>query len=155
MANHVSEWQFLDFSDERSSVRMYNGAVTAVSITGFLTAFGGMRDATAAICLGTVSKEKWVGDETVLSNARPVSAYAQRESKWLVRYKGNTTQKIHTMEIPTADAAHVIPGSDKALLTDGAEIEAWVTAFEGFARTPDSDIETVTVLDITLVGRNL
>lgn len=155
MPNHKSSWQLLDFSEERSSVEMFNGAITAVSIAGFLTAFGGMRTAIDNITLGTVSKESWKGDETVISNTLPTSEFAQRESKWLVQYKGNTTNKIFTMEIPTADpTGRLTPGTDKADLTE-TNMAAFVTAFEGFARTPDSDTETVTVLKVTLVGRNL
>jgi len=155
MANHVSNWSLLDFSNESSSVRMYNGAITAVSIAGFLTAFGGMRTALEGITLGTMKQEQWVGDLTVLSNTPPTNVFAQRELKWLVRYQGNTTQKIHNLEIPTADpTGRLTAGTDKADLTE-TNMAAWVTAFEAFARTPDSDTETVTVLDVTLVGRNL
>lgn len=155
MAQHVSNFTLLDFSNESSGVRMYNGAITAASIAGFLTAFGGMRTALEGITLGTMKQEQWIGDTTLLSNTPPTNVFAQRESKWLVRYQGNTTQKIHNLEIPTADpTGRLIAGTDKADLTE-ANMAAWVTAFEAFARTPDSDIETVTVLDVTLVGRNL
>lgn len=155
MANHVSNWTLLDYSGESSSVRMYNGAITAVSIAGFLTSFGNMRTATEGITLGTMKQEQWVGDLTLLSNTPPTNVFAQRELKWLVRYQGNTTSKIFTMEIPTADpTGRLIAGTDKADLTE-TNMAAWVTNFEGFARTPDDDTETVTVLDITLVGRNL
>lgn len=156
MANHVSNWTLLDFSNESSGVRMYNGAITAVSIGGFLTAFGGMRTALEGITLGVVKQEQWIGDTTLISSTPPTNEFAQRELKWLVSYKGNTTNKIHTLEIPTADpVGHLVAGTDLANLTDGAEMEAFVTAFEAFARTPDSDTETVTVMSIVLVGRNL
>jgi len=144
-----------DFSDENSTVKIYNGAVTAVSIAGFLTAFGGMRDAVDDITLGTMHKEQWVGDNTVISQIPPTNVFAQRELKWLVTYQGDTTNNIHTLTIPTADpTGRLVPGTDLADLTD-TEMAAFVTAFEAFARTEDSDLETVTVLEIRLVGRNI
>jgi len=155
MPVHVSVYTLLDFSGEKSTVRMYNGAITAVSIGGFLTAFGGMRTALEAITLGVVNQEQWIGDITLLSNTLPTNVFAQRELKWLVRYHGDTTQKKFQLEIPTADPTdRLIPGTDLADLTE-TNMEAFVTAFEAFARTPDDDEETVTVDEIVLVGRNL
>jgi hypothetical protein len=155
MAQHVSIYTLLDYSGEKSAVRLYNGAVTAVSIGGFLTAFGDLRDAIGDITLGTIHQEQWVGDLTLLSNDLPTNPFAQRELKWLVRYHGDTSNKRFTMEIPTADpTGRLIPGTDLADLTQ-TEVAAFVTAFEAQARTPDSDTETVTVDEIVLVGRNL
>ena len=151
----MTEWQFLDYSNERSTVRIKNGAVTAVSIGGFLTAVGTMRTALEGITLGTISKEKWIGDDTLISNELPANAFAQREFKWLVRYHGNTSQDKMTLTIPTADYTNrLIPGTDRADLTD-AGIAAFVTAFEAFARSDRDDTETVTVDEIVVVGRNL
>jgi hypothetical protein len=154
---HTSTFTLLDASGEKSSVRVYNGAITAVSIGGFLTQFGALRDAINGITLGTVHKEMWVGDDTVLSQALPASPWAQRELKALVRYQGNTSQKVFTLEIPTIDLGTVtlVPGTDLIQLDDGAEMAAFVTAFEAIARTPDDDTETVNVLDARVVGRNL
>jgi len=155
MANHVSVFSFRDFSRELSNVRMYNGAITAVSIGGFLTAFGGMRTALEAITLGVAAQEQWIGDLTVLSAAAPTNVFAQRELKWLVRYHGNTSNKKFTMEIPTADpTGRLVTGTDLADLTE-TSMAAFVTAFEAFARTPDDDTETVSVDEVVLVGRNL
>jgi len=144
-----------DFSDENSTVKIHNGAITAVSIAGFLTAFGGMRTALEAITLGTMAQEQWIGDLTLLSNTLPTNPFAQRELKWLVRYHGDTTGKKFQLEIPTADPTdRLVAGTDLADLTE-TDMAAFVTAFEAFARTPDSDTETVTIDQIVLVGRNL
>lgn len=154
MAN--SAYTFLDFSGEKSTFSVSNGAITSVSLPGFLTQFGALRDAVDAITLGTLHKEMWVGDNTVLSNVRPTSVFAQREMKWLVRYQGNTSQKIFTAEIPTADpTGRLLAGSDRADLTSGSGMPAFVTAFQNLVRSPDDPSETVTILDIYLVGRNI
>jgi len=155
LANHYSVFTQLDYSGEKSATTIYNGAITALSIGGFLTEFGQMRTTIDNITLGTPHAEQWVGDKTVLSNDLPTNPFAQRELKWLVRYKGNTTQKIFTLEIPCADpTGRLVAGTDKADLTE-ASMAAFVTRFQSFARTPDSDVETVTVLDVFLVGRNI
>lgn len=152
---HYSNFQLLDYSGERSTVSMFNGPITAGTIAGFLTAFGGMRTAIDGITLGTMSKEKWVGDDTLLSNALPANAFAQRELKWLVVYRNTVSNKIYTLEIPTADpTGRLIAGTDRADLAE-ANTAAFVTAFNAFARSPENDTDAVAVQEILLVGRNI
>lgn len=156
MANHYSLFQFRDWGKELSTVKIYNGAITAVSIAGFLTAFGAMRAAIEGITLGVASQEGWVGDSTILSAALPASQAAQRESKWLVRYHNTVTNKPHTLEIPTADLVGVtlLAGSDFADLTV-APMSTFVSNFNSFARGPDSDVDAVVVDSVQFVGRNI
>ena len=151
---HLAQFQLLDYSNERSRTEVHVGAITAVSIGGFLTAFGALRTAIEGITLGVVSQESWVGDRTSLSNTPPTDAEAQREKKWLVRYVGDTSGKVFTLEIATAElgGGHLLPMSDFADLTE-TDMAAFVTAFEDIARSPDDDTETVTVQSIQFVGR--
>ena len=150
-----STFTLLDFSGEKSAVTINNGAITSVSLPGFLTEFGQMRTAIDDITAGTLHKEAWVGDNTVLSNTRPANVFAQRELKWLVRYQGNTSQKVFTLELPTADpTGRLVAGTDLADIAN-AEVAAFITRFNSFARTPDDDTETVTFLEMRLVGRNI
>ena len=152
---HVSQFTMLDYSNEKSRVEVYNGAITAASIAGFLTNFGALRTAIEGITRGVVQQEAWVGDRTVISNTPPTDENAQRELKWLVVYSGATSHKLFQVAIPTADpTGRLVPGTDLADLTD-TEMAAFVTAFETLARTPDSDTETVNVEQIRLVGRNI
>ena len=155
MAEHYSIFSQLDYSNESSSTKIFNGAITAVSIAGFITEFGQMRAAIEGISLGTMAKEQWVGDNTVISNVPPTNVFAQREFKWKVNYVGDTSQKEFFLTIPCADpTGRLIPGTDLMDLTETAAA-AFVTRFNSFARTPDSDTETVTITTIQLVGRNL
>lgn len=151
---HFGTFTILDYSEEKSTTRFNFGAVTAINIAGFLTAFGNMRTAITNIILGTVQKESWTGDSTVLSNTPPAATEAQIELKWLVTYEGDTSKKKYRAEIPTPDTAKLIPGTDQADLAD-TDIAAYVTAFESIGRTPDDDTETISVLGINLVGRNV
>jgi len=153
---HLSGFSINDRSGEKSRHTLYNGAITAASIAGFLTNFGAYRTALEGIILGNVTQEEWVGDRTALTEALPASNFAQRELKLLVRYVGDTSGGVHTLEIPTPDLASltIAPGTDLVDLTDAGVMAAWVAAFETIARSPDDDTETVTVLSIQFVGRN-
>lgn len=152
-AEHYGTFTIQDYSEEKSTFRFNFGAITAVSLPGFLTNFGNLRTALGNIILGTVQKEAWVGDSTVLSNVPPANSNAQVELKFLLTYEGDTTKKVFRNEIPTPDTSKVIAGTDQVDMSD-ADVAAYVTAFETIARSPDSDTETVTVLDMRLVGRN-
>lgn len=152
-AEHYGTFSILDYSEETSSFSFNFGAITAVSLPGFLTNFGALRTALGNIITGTIKKEAWVGDSTVISNVPPVDSNAQVELKFLLTYEGDTSKKKFRSEVPTPDTSKVIAGTDKVDLTD-TDIAAYVTAFETIARSPDSDTETVTVLDMELVGRN-
>lgn len=152
-AEHYGTFSILDYSEETSTFRFNFGAITAISLPGFLTNFGALRTALGNIIVGTIKKESWVGDSTLLSNVPPIDSNAQVELKFLLSYEGDTSKKTYRQEIPTPDTSKVIAGTDKVDLTD-TDIAAYVTAFETIARSPDDDTETVTVLDMELVGRN-
>lgn len=154
MASHYAGVTVLDYSEETSSTNFSIGAITAVSIAGFLTDFGNWKTALGNIILGTISKDRWVGDATDISNTPPASANAQVELKWLVTYEANTTKKRFREELPTADPSKCIAGTDRADLTD-TDVAAYVTAFETIAKSPDDDTEGVSVLDMQLVGRSI
>lgn len=151
----IAQFTMLDYSNEKSSLQIYVGDITAVSLPGFLTDFGALRTAIEGITLGKVQQEAWIGDRTVLDNVPPTDPNAQREVKWLVRYIGDTSGKLYSVEIATAELAggHLLAGSDFADLAE-TDMAAFVTAFEDIARTPDDDTETVTVQSIQFVGRN-
>jgi hypothetical protein len=159
-AQHYAVWTILDYSDESSPLKVFNGAVTSTSIAGYITDLGSFRTLTQNLVLGTVSKEQWVGDNTIISQARPSDPDAQRERKGLVVYKGNTTNKLFTLTIPTirtkasGGASLIVPGTDLFDLA-ASPVAPWIAGFESLARTPDDDTETVTVQEIRLVGRNI
>lgn len=153
-AKHYAGVTVLDYSEEKSGTNFSIGAITAVSLPGFLTQFGSWKTALQNVILGTVSKDRWVGDSTDISNTPPTSPNAQVELKWLVTYEGASTKKKFRQELPTADPSKTVAGTDIADMTD-ADIAAYVTAFEAVAKSPDNDAEGVNVLDMRLVGRSI
>lgn len=157
---HKSILTYRDATEETSPMTVYNGAITAISIGGFLTNLTALQTATDAITLGVRAKTSWVGDDTTVSNAVPSNPAAQRESKLLVKYQDDTNEKPYTLTIPTVDFSKLVfvPGGGDAVLFTGddanADIKAWVTAFEAIGRAPDDDTHTVTVTGMRYVGRN-
>lgn len=155
--SHYAVFTMKDYSDEETPITIFHGSITAGTLPGFLTEFGQMRDAIDAITLGTIKKEKWVGDDTQLSDARPAAPAAQRENKWLVFYRDVVTNKTHRCEIGTADvgtagAPRIIAGTDLADLTN-TEMAAFKTRFESFARSEAGN--NVVITKIQKVGRNI
>lgn len=163
-AQHYGVFTYRDYSNETSSAKFYNGAITAASLPGYLTNFGNLKTAINGLTLGTLAAEQWVGDNTRLSNDKPAEPWAQRENKWLVTYEGNTSEKLFQMSLPCANLAaedEQVP-PQPVLAQDGETanmnctlVQDFITAFEAIARTPDDDTETVTVKSIRYVGRNL
>lgn len=151
---HYGTVSVRDYSDETSVTRLNFGAVTAVSIAGLLTQWGAWRTALSNIVLGVLGKETLVMDSTTLSNEAPTDSNAQVELKFMFTYEGDTSKKKFRFEVPTPDTSKVIPGSDMVDMTD-SDIAAFVTATEALGRSPDSDLETITVVDARLVGRNI
>jgi len=148
--------QYRDFSDELSAVRINVPAMTALTIATILGEITNMETSLDAVTIGVAAESVITLDRTVISAARPASAFAQRELKWLVRYHSNTLNHKFTLEIPTADpvGAPLIPGTDLADLS----VTPWTTFktnFEIVAVAPDDDTDQVTIDSITLVGRNL
>jgi hypothetical protein len=158
---HKSRITYGDVTEESSSMELYNGAITAVSIAGFLTNFGALQTATDAITLGTRRSQSWIGDLTTVSNLWPTDKNAHRENKLLVTYRDDVTEEEFILTIPTVDGEQLnfVPGGGDAVQFSGlgasANIVNWVTAFEAIARTPRSDVNSVTVVGMRFVGRNI
>lgn len=154
MAQHYLTFAVRDASNELSRFTVFHGAITAASIAGYLTQVGALRTALTNLILGIVATEQITMDSTVLSNALPGTPNAQIELKLQFSYQGDTSLKKFRHELPTADPAVLVAGTDVVDLTH-ADVAAYITAFEAIGRSPDDDTETVTVLNARLVGRNI
>lgn len=159
-SKHRASITYGDVTEETSRVEIPIGAITAVSIAGFLTQFGAFQTATDAITLGTRRKQQWIGDDTTVTNAWPSDKAAQREAKLLVQYQDAVTEQPYTLTIPTIDfdVLNFVPGGGDAVLFSGAgasaAIIAWVTAFEALGKSPDNDANAVEVIGMRFVGVN-
>jgi hypothetical protein len=138
-----------DWDKKIGTVEVHTGLVTALTLPALLTQVGALRTAIDNITIGVVAKEKQTVFDTILDDATPASAFAQRGNKWLVIYHDNTQffdppvnaipndaylTKYRVM-IPTADNA-LLTGNDTFLdLTAGPGL-AFKTAFEAVAKSP-------------------
>lgn len=150
----ISNLQFTDYSDERSSVQVNSIALTAANFDAQATASAALSVAIGVLSIGTLTRRTYA--QVALDDpAIPTNPYAQRELKWLVRYQGNTSGKKYTLEIPCANVTdNLVPNTDIADLTSD-DWSDFVTAFEAYAKAPDNITEAVTVVGAKLVGRNI
>lgn len=158
MAHPYTNTTMQDRGGEKSAFKLYNGAITGASIAGFLTQYGALKTALADICFNNVFSDMWVGDSTLITTTPPASNYAQRENKLLIRYRGNTSNKLFTATVPTVDLSKltfIAGGKDAVDITTGAEMIALVSAINAIGRSPDSDTEAITVVSAQFVGRNI
>jgi len=147
----------LDFSSEKSNWSINTVDLTAANVVAQLALIATLKTTVDAIVLTQPVADKvvYTGSGTG-SGTPPTDPLAQRENKWLVRYVGDATFKVFSVEIPGADLTKLTtsPQTDFADLTD-PDIAAFVTAFEAVVRSPDDPTETVTVRNIQFVGRRL
>lgn len=168
---HRSHITFWDKSKEKSSFEVYGVPVTAtyvdpnvVNFTAQSVAWAAVVDAALDLALGLPYAQQWVNE--VIINANPaqsaINQLAVRETKLLIQYIDNTTQKPLTTTLPTLNLALVtyLPqAKDFVAITEaqgaGEEVVAFVGAFEGYARNPMATGNTITVVGLKVVGRNI
>jgi len=143
-----------DYSDEKSSFRVGSVALTAANFDAQIAAELALSNAIVDLTIGDIVKR--VITQVNLDDPEiPTNPFAQREMKWLVTYVGNTSGKRYTLEIAAPDLTDNLSGNTDLADLTSTDWEAFVTAFESFARAPDNITETVTVLSARVVGRNI
>lgn len=149
--------QYLDHSGERKSIPMFSGELTAISLPGFLSAFGDLQDAMDAVTLGTRSETQW-GELTTNSNTPPSDKNAQVETEMLVYCKGATSESPWSFRIPTVDYTKFNyanpPAGDFVILSGAgatAETIALVDAIQAVCKMPDDETEAVVVTGMQVV----
>lgn len=143
-----------DRSGELSNVGFNIGFVTTLNLTAQLTNTGNLKNAIDAITLGVIARDEMKVYTNDLDASLPVSPYANRESKFLVRYH-DSTAAVSTFEIPAPDLAMVgllQSGTDFINLLQ-PEIDDFVQAFQTAALSPAGN--AVVVDSIEIVGRNI
>jgi hypothetical protein len=146
---------YLDYSREKSAAKFVGPSPVQSGFDTWRSQMDAIEAALGNIVGGEIHKTVQANEVDIASNDAPTDAEAQREKKWLVTYRGNTSEKLFRMEIPTAmPTGHLLPASDEADLTE-TDMAAFVAAFEAFVRSPDNGTEAVTVVSIRFVGRNI
>lgn len=166
---HPDEISLWDKSREVGTHRIYSRVVTAtyvdpdvVNFTAQATAWAAYLAGVLGICNGLIYKSRWVNE--IIANAEPpdgsINQLSTRETKLLVQYIDNTSQKRLTATVPTLNLAKVtyLPqAGDFVAITEAqgasAEILAFVDAFQDFVVNPSTG-NAVTIIGLKVVGRN-
>lgn len=140
---------------EYSNATFVGPDLTSVNFDAEVALMDALRDATDGITIGTRVNRTIVAQEAPQPDTQPASAFAQRETKWLVRYSDTVTGDKATLTIPTADLDLLDANNgDKADMTD-TSVTAFVTAFEAYVLSPGTGTRGNTQVDeILFVGRN-
>jgi len=149
-----TNFQITDYSNEKSNFGVNSTVLTAGNFAAQQTLAAALATAIEDLTIGELTKQ--VALVPVIDTpAIPTDPYAQRELKWLVRYQGDSSGKMFSIEIAAPDiTGNVVPNTDVADITS-TDWAAFVTAFEAYAKSPDDVAETVTVIDARVVGRNI
>lgn len=143
-----------DYSNELSSFAVTSLTGTAGNLAAELAAAAALSSAIENLSLGHLDKYTYqiIPLDTVITPTNPL---AQRELKWLVSYRGDVSGKIFQMEIPAPNPTDNLVGNSDVADIGSADWNAFVIAFETYARSPDNGTENVVVLGARLVGRNI
>lgn len=147
-------FQITDHSNEKSNAVVGSAPLSAANFDTEATARTALQTAIDNLTLGQVTRVT-VSDITLDQPGIPTNPFAQRELKWLVSYIGETTGKLYQMEIPAPDLTdNLQPNSDEADLSS-VDWQAFIAAFDDYARPADGSVESVSVVSARLVGRNI
>lgn len=140
---------------ERSTVSFDGPDLTALNLDAEVVLQNALRDAVADITLGTLVNVERRASESPQPDTQPASQFAQRETKWLVRYRDTVTGDKAFVTLPCADLALLdASAEDKIDMTD-ADVIAFVAAFEAYVLSPGTGTRGNTeVYEIQHVGRN-
>lgn len=149
MAQGIHVFTYTDYGGEKSAVRIRGVELTSANYDAQIAASVALQDTIAALVIGLKGQVQY-SNLFEISGAKATDPYAQRESKWLVRYHDNVTGDKQTLEIPTAKLA--LLGQDTEFLDlSGTEAANFKTAFEGFAKSKNGN--AVTIDQILFVAR--
>lgn len=143
---------FIDHDSESSGFGIHTVNLTAGNFAATTALMTALRTAVEAVVMGTLRSETIVAVTDEIPGVAPASAWAQRETKWLVSGvdgAGFTS----TIEIPTADLTLLAGGTGTLDITAGAGL-ALADALNDVWMSPRSS-SAVTVQRIIHVGRNI
>lgn len=145
---------FNDYDAEPSTVSCYSTAVTAANHDAQVAALTSFIDAIVGITLGLKVRQQYGNvDQILAASSMATDPFAQREAKWLVRYKRPTGTDTLRMEIPCADLQFLDENNRGFLDLDGTEGAAFVSAFEAFVK--DDGGNAVEVISVQHIGVNI
>lgn len=141
-----------DYDGETTTFRVRAAQLNAGNIADQIALQAALGTAINDMVLGALNRITY-GNEVDTPVVAASDPGAQRELKWLVNYHDTTTGKKLRAELGTANTARLDPNArGQAEMGDGAEVDAFVTAFEAYVLSDAGN--AVAVDSIILVGRN-
>jgi len=153
MSVSLASVSMLDYSNERSTVKVRIDQVTAGNYTAQAAAVSALATAIGGITLGNIASRILTAEETFVTRTPPTDPAAQRETKWLVRSEDTVTHEIVRHEIPTANTALLTAGSDFVNVFPTGVLADFKTAWE--AAVVSKMGNPVTLISLELVGKRL
>ncbi len=159
---HPSSITFWDKSREKGTMEVYGIPVTGANLVAVSTLWAAVVSASIALANGLLYSQRWVN--LFIANAYPpdddITQEAVREIGLKVLYIDSTTQKKLEATLPTLNLSlvtYLSQAKDFVAVTEaqgaGAEVVAFVGAFEGFVVNPNTG-NSVTVVGLKVVGKN-
>lgn len=144
-----------DYDEEFSSVGFEGVTIdgTTYTLATAETELNALISAVLGISLCSHYKNQRLYSFGTITLAPPSDQFAQREHKWLLRYRDDVTNQVYTKEIPGADLSLLDSQAKGFMDTSSAEWTALVAAFEQYVRSPDGN--AVTLMSAQHVGRNI
>lgn len=150
----VQQFTINDNSNEKSSFAINTVNLTAANFDAQATIAANFAAAVGNLTIGELVKQTQ-NNVPLDSPATPTSVYAQREMKWLVSYRGNSSGKLFQVEIACPDLTdNVVPNTDVADITS-TDWAAFKTLWDANVKSPDDLAETTVLVGAKLVGRNI
>jgi hypothetical protein len=145
--------KFADYDNENASFGVRSAIISDLNFAAQEIEKDAFLAAVDAITVDLMTGVDW-GNRDLIALGPASSQAAQREMKWLVQYHDVGTLKRYSIEIPCADVLHLDPEDrGNAFIGDVGVVDAFITAFENYVRSPTGGITVVD--EITLVGRNV
>lgn len=153
MSNGYLNLSFVDHDAEVSTAKFRGPVVTDVNYAAVDAEMDALLSAVDDISLCSITKDQRVFEETKSDPTPPSDQNAQRERKWLVRYRDTVNYKLFTKEIPGADLS-LLDSVRKGYMDIASGAGAtFVSAFEAYQVSEYGN--PVEVVEIAHVGRNL
>lgn len=146
-------WRIRDASNEYSAFNAPIINLTGANYAATLGLITTLQNALIAIILGNVAGRSIAAEQTAINDTPVANAFAQRELKAMISYRGSVNNELRRSEVPTPDLQYLIPGTDLFDIVTAGPMLTFVNAFEALAAV--DGVGTVTVEEIRFVGRNL
>jgi len=144
---------FRDYDKEVSRVRMSVIQLASGNFTAWTAALDALQTGIAGISIGVAASEVRTASAANLDQSIPTDPFAQRETKWIVRYEDTVTHEIYRNEIPCADLALLSGNSEFITAFPVGALQTFKDAWEAGVLSPDGN--AVTVVSLQAVGKRL